>query len=321
MSADFILSPPQAQTALDFLTGKQNLEIAIHSFLTDRRTKNRSPKTIRFYRNYLRVFEKYAKSQAVTNIQDIDPDFLRSYILMHAQEHNPGGVHAAYRSLRAFMLWVEKEELLPDNWKNPIHKIDAPYVPQNIIEPISMEDVQTLIATCKQNTFFDRRDKAVLFFLLDTGARAQELCDLNLEDLEINTGKVIIRQGKGRKPRIVYIGPTAIKAMRAYLRLRESLQSPALFISKKNEHFTYDGLRQLLRRRSNTAGLKKEPSLHDFRRQFALSMLNNGSDIFSLQRLMGHADLSILRRYLAQSTENIRVAHEKASPVEHYSWI
>jgi site-specific recombinase XerD len=49
-------------------------------------------------------------------------------------------------------------------------------------------------------------------------------------------------------------------------------------------------------------------------------MLNNGADIFSLQRLMGHSDISILRRYLAQTTEDIRVAHEKGSPVENYSW-
>ena len=86
------------------------------------------------------------------------------------------------------------------------------------------------------------------------------------------------------------------------------------------EPLTYDGLRQTIQRCSKLAGLKKEPTLHDFRRQFSLSMLNNGVDIFSLHRLMGHKDSSILRRYLAQTTEDIRVAHYKGSPVENYSW-
>jgi site-specific recombinase XerD len=56
------------------------------------------------------------------------------------------------------------------------------------------------------------------------------------------------------------------------------------------------------------------------RRQFALSMLNNGVDISSLQRLMGHQDIAILRRYLAQTTDDICIAHAKGSPVENYSW-
>lgn len=308
------------QTALDFMVGKQYLAIAIDSFLNDRKSRNRSPHTIRFYRNYLNAFEKYAASQGDTSIQAIDATFLRTYLLLISQDHNPGGVHGTYRSLHAFFLWVEKEELMPAEWKNPIHRVDAPFVPEKIIEPVSYEDIQALLVTCKDSDFFDKRDKSIIFFLLDTGARAQEVCDINLDDLELNSGKVIIREGKGRKPRYVFINRTTIKAVRAYLRLRDDHQSSALFVSKTNERLTYDGLRQIIQRRSKVACLKKEPTLHDFRRQFALSMLNNGADIFSLQRLMGHKDISILRRYLAQTTEDIRIAHEKCSPVENYQW-
>ena len=86
------------------------------------------------------------------------------------------------------------------------------------------------------------------------------------------------------------------------------------------ERLTHDGLRQLIQRRSKLAGLKKIDTLHDFCRQFALSMLNNEVAIFSLQRLMGHQDISILQRYLAQTTEDISVSHAKGSPAENYSW-
>jgi integrase/recombinase XerD len=308
------------QTARDFMVGDQYLAIAIDSFLNDRKSRNRSSHTIRFYRNYLNAFEKYSNSQAVSRMQDIDPNFLRTYILLLNQEHNPGGVHGAYRSLRAFFLWVEKEESMPDNWKNPIRKVDAPFVPEKIIEPVSLEDVQVLLLTCKEKNFFDTRDKSLIFLLLDTGARAQEICDINLEDVDLNSGQVTIRCGKGGKPRYVFIDKITRKAIRIYLRLREDHNSPALFVSKTDERLTYDGLRQLLQRRSKKAGLTKEPTLHDFRRQFALSMLNNGADIFSLQRLMGHADISMLRRYLAQTTKDISASHAKCSPVENYSW-
>lgn len=308
------------QTALDFMEGRQYLSIAIDSFLTDCRVRNLSKHSIKFYADYLTSFERFAETQSVSCIEEVDPNFIRSYIHIYSECHNPGGVHAAYRSIRAFLNWVEKEEMMAIEWKNPVKKVDPPMVPDKVIEPVLLEDIKLLIATCKENSFFDKRDKAIIFFLLDTGARAQEVCDMNLEDTELSTGKVLIREGKGRKPRYVFINKTTIKAIRAYLRVRSDHQSPALFISKSLDRLTYDGLRQIIQRRSNLGGLKKEPTLHDFRRQFALSMLNNGVDIFSLQRLMGHKDISILRRYLAQTTEDIRIAHEKGSPVENYSW-
>jgi site-specific recombinase XerD len=308
------------QTALDFMVGDQYLAIAIDSFLNDRKSRNRSSKTIKFYRDNLNAFEKYSNSQSVTSIQDIDSNFLRTYILSISQERNPGGVHCVYSSLRAFFLWVEEDDLMPDNWKNPIRKVRAPSVPEKIIEPVSLEDIQSLLLTCTGKDFFDTRDKSLIFFLLDTGARAQEVCDINLEDLDLNSGQVTIQCGKGGKPRYTFINITTLKAIRTHLRLRGDHNSPALFVSKTNERLTYDGLRQFLQRRSKKAGLKKEPTLHDFRRQFAVSMLNNGVDIFSLQRLMGHSDISMLRRYLAQTTKDISAAHAKYSPVENYSW-
>jgi integrase/recombinase XerD len=320
MNDSIYMLPVRQQTALDFMEGRQYLAIAVHAFLMNCRAKSLSKNTIKFYQAYLASFTKYAETQAISGIEEIHPDFVRGYLLMYSEGHNPGGVHAAYRSIRAFFYWVEKEEMMPVDWKNPTRKVDAPKVPAKIIEPVPLEDVDLLLSTCKGNSFFDKRDKAIMLFILDTGARAQEVCDVNLEDVEMNTGKVLIREGKGRKARFVFISSKTIKALRAYLRIRYTTRNQALFVSKTMERLTYDGLRQLLQRRSKLAGLRKEPTLHDFRRQFALSMLNNGVDIFSLQRLMGHNDVSVLRRYLAQTTEDIRIAHGKGSPVENFSW-
>src|SRR5690242_9870629 len=111
--ASFILSSSPGQTALDFMEGRQNLAIAVDSFLTDCKVRNLSPRTIKFYRDYLLSFLTFAQAQSVSNIHDADADFLRSYILMFSEQHNPGGVHAAFRSIRAFLFWIEKEELMP----------------------------------------------------------------------------------------------------------------------------------------------------------------------------------------------------------------
>jgi site-specific recombinase XerD len=319
-NAPFIISSSHGQTALDFMEGKQNLAIAINSFLTDCKARHLSLCTVKFYRDYLSSFLSYAESCAISNIQDIESDFIRSYILVFSEQHNEGGVHAAFRSIRAFFHWVEKEELMSVDWKNPIKKVRAPHLPKQIIEPVQLEDVNSLIQTCKGDNFFDKRDKAIIFFLLDTGARAKEVCNIDLQDVELSSGQVTIRHGKGREPRYVFINRTTIKALRGYLRVRADLKTEALFVSKTMERLTYDGLRQILQRRAEHAGLREIPSPHDFRRQFALSMLRNKVNIFSLQRLMGHKDITILQRYLAQTTEDISMAHAQGSPVENYEW-
>lgn len=126
-------------------------------------------------------------------------------------------------------------------------------------------------------------------------------------------GALHIREGKGGKSRVVFVGSKTMRELMRYLRGKP--QTGPLFRTDEGQRLTYWGLRQLIRRRAEAAGVKP-PSLHAFRRAFALMSLRAGMDIYSLQRLMGHSDLSVLRRYLAQTEQDLKSAHEKASPVD-----
>jgi site-specific recombinase XerD len=208
------------------------------------------------------------------------------------------------------------EEVMAPDWKNPMLKVKSPKAVLDPLEPISIQYVQTLINTCQRGDFIGERDRSLFLFLHDTGARAREACNMNIKDLDLNTGAVMIRYGKGGKTRMIFIGRTTRRAMRAYLRLRQD-SSPALFISKDEERLPYNGLRLLLERRAKRAKLSNKPKLHGFRRAFSLNMLRSGVDIFVLQRLMGHSDLQVLRRYLAQNDEDNQLAHMRGSPVDN----
>ena len=280
------------QTILEISQGDY-ISATAESFLIDRQVRELSRHTLKFYR-----------------------DFLRRYFLAFGEKHNPGGVHGAYRTLRAFFQWLMKEEVMASDWKNPILKVKAPKVVLDPLEPISIQDVRALSNTCQRGDLIGERDQALFLFLLDTGARAREACNMNIKDVDLNTGAVMIRYGKGGKSRMVFIGRTTRRAMRGYLRQRHD-SSPALFVSKDEERLTYDGLRQLLERRAKRAKLGNKPKLHGFRRAFALNMLRSGVDIFVLQRLMGHSDLQVLRRYLAQNDEDNQLAHMRGSPVDN----
>jgi site-specific recombinase XerD len=303
------------EQGINTLSQTDYLPILISSFLVDRKSQGFADETVKFYRKKLKYFEWYCEGQAVTQISQITADLIRRYILELQDGHNAGGIHACFRSLRTFLYWVEQEEIMPFDWKDPIRKVKAPKLPVEPIESIPLPDIQALIKTCKQS-FAGARDRAMLMGLLDTGARAQEFLDLNLEDVELACGSVLIRQGKGRKPRTVFLGRKTIRAIRAYYRLRRD-NNPALWVSVHGERMTYSGLMDFLRRRALLAGLKDIPTPHDFRRAFALVMLRNGVDVFALQRLMGHSDLQVLRRYLAQTDQDIQIAHMRGSPVDN----
>src|SRR5215216_4496371 len=205
------------------------LPILIESFLVDRKAQGLSGETVKFYKKKLKYFAKFCEGQAVTQVGQLTPDLLRRYLLELSERHNPGGVHACFRTLRTLLLWVGQEEIMPIDWKNNIHKVKAPKLPNEILEPIALEDVNALVATGK-HTFSGARDKAMILGLLDTGARAQEFLNLTLEDIEMTTGAVVIRQGKGRKPRMVFLGRKTLRAIRAYFRFRRDANH-ALWIS------------------------------------------------------------------------------------------
>lgn len=290
------------------------LEIA-KGFRIDRKSRNVSTNTLKFYGVEFRRFLAFCDTKNLQMIQEITPSILREYLLhLEATGRNPGGIHAGYRAVKSLFIWYENE-IEPAEWHNPIRKVKAPKLSIKVIEPVPMETVKRLVASCDGSRETDARDRAMILFLLDTGARAFEACGADLNDLDLINGDLIIRHGKGDKQRMVMIGKRTRQEVRRYLRSRND-NCPALWITGSGERLSYEGLNQILRRRSQYAGVKK-PGLHDFRRAFALGCLRAGMDIFSLQKLLGHSDLTVLRRYLAQNTEDLRLAHAKAGPVDN----
>jgi integrase/recombinase XerC/integrase/recombinase XerD len=285
----------------------------VDAFLLDKVYDGCRTGTIKFYREKMNKFVAYCKAQVIVSVNDLTPIILRQFLLyLNEQGHNPGGVHAHFRTLRTFLNWYEYE-YEPKGWRNPIHKVKSPKLPTEPLESVDLDDIKDMIATC-DNSFHGLRDKAILYSLLDTGARAQEFLDMNRDDLDLASGNILIRQGKGAKFRYVLLGKKSRRVVRKYLKNRGD-DCEALWISQQGERLTYWGLRQIARRRA-TAAKVNTPPLHSFRRAFALNMLRAGVNVFSLQKLMGHADMQMLNRYLAQSTEDIAAAHKIGSPVD-----
>jgi integrase/recombinase XerD len=125
--------------------------------------------------------------------------------------------------------------------KNPLHKIQIPKIPENIINPVEGKDVLLMIDTCNASEFLFSRDKAILLFLLDTGDRARELLKLNANDINLIEGSSVIQSGKGGKSRTIFLGKVSRRAINSYS-VHSVDNNPALWIHDDLERITYLGL-------------------------------------------------------------------------------
>jgi len=292
-----------------------NLKISelVDIFITGKKVEVKN-NTVLVYKVKLNIFLAWCERNGIVTLDNLTVQVLREFLMwLREANHNPGGVHLVYRCIKHCLLWFEGE-YEPLNWKNPIRKVKLPKIEVQLLDPVTVETIQKLL----NNIGFDEflyRDTAIILSLFDSGARATEFISLNIEDFNILTGAVLIKHGKMGKSRTIFLGRKARKAIRKYLLEREDNDN-ALWVSKYKRRLTVMGLRQIIRRAANRAGIK-EPGLHSFRRGFALNCLRQGMDVYSLQKLMGHADLQILQRYLKQDDSDIREAHSKFSPVDN----
>lgn len=290
-----------------------DLNTWIDAFLVDRKAQNLSKTTLYFYQKKLQLFKRFILQEHITRVAELTPEILRKYLLwLEETHHNAGGVHGCYRTLKTFLLWYEDENE-PEGWKNPIHKIKAPKLSKETLAPVELEVVTAMVEACPDN-YLGVRDKALLLLLLDTGARASEVCSMDVEDFDRVSGATVIRHGKGGKTRTVFLGKRARRALKGYLRARADDQ-PALFVSRRGERLTYFALEQSIERAAWRAKAKK-PTPHMFRRAFALNCLRAGMDVYTLKELMGHEDLQVLQRYLKLTKGDVEAAHRQFAPVD-----
>jgi integrase/recombinase XerD len=160
------------------------------------------------------------------------------------------------------------------------------------------------------------RDVAILELLYASGLRASELCDLKLRDANLSVGCVRV-MGKGMKERIVPFGRAASEAMTRYLaECRPGLDKRAsdrLFVSRTGKPMERVGLWMLVHKYAKRSGLLRDVGPHVLRHCFATHLLDAGTDLRTIQLLLGHRDLETTARYLHVSEHRL---HATASPLD-----
>jgi integrase/recombinase XerD len=203
---------------------------------------------------------------------------------------------------------------------NPASELELPRLehrlPQHVL---TTSEVEQVIAQPDVSEPMGVRDRAILETFYSTGMRRSELMSLSLFDLDRERGTVMIRQGKGKKDRMIPIGERALNWIDRYQNeVRAELvigrDNTTLFLTNLGEMFTPDRLTQVVRRYVDAANLGKTGSCHLFRHTMATLMLENGADIRYIQAMLGHAELSTTQIYTRVSIRKLKEIHTATHP-------
>jgi site-specific recombinase XerD len=313
---------------LDNFAAINSLESLVKGYILSCRCEGKSPKTVTVYGDVLRNFLWYCRQKGYPDgPEKITTSHIRDFLWYLASQPNRWGsnneaaqrpasqatVNHYYRTLRTFFNWLQREELIIDN---PLEHIEAPKIDKKVILALTPEEVVRLLNGCTAKTVKDVRNRAILMLFLDCGLRVAELADIKLDDLDVDTGTIVIRRGKGGKGRVVHIGNKAQKALWRYLSIYRRGNSDSLFLGAGGQQLNKVGLQTMIARLGARTEVKVHP--HKLRHTFAISYLRNGGDIFSLKYLLGHSSLAMVEHYLQSlNAEDAANAHKRFSPMDN----
>ncbi len=266
------------------------LPVAFEDFILSREAMLCSPATIDFYRRMLKPFLAAANGSPPSN------RMVREFLSSVAQRGvSSATVHAHARAVRAFVRFAYEE-----GWIEEPVTVRMPRLEQKQMEVLSREDARRVLSVC------GTRDRALVMTLIDSGIRRGEALALDWEDVDFRTGAVHVRRGKGGKARVTYVGA---KTKIALLRWGGGQRSSAIF------PLTASGGTTLMARLSRKSGV--HITFHKCRRTFATWALRQGMDLLSLQRLLGHSSLEMVRKYALQTDHDLRLAHLRNGPLDN----
>ena len=296
--------------------------------------ESKRPTAIAWYMQKLRYFHRYLKGRGLpTHISEIRIDHLRAF-LVHLQTEVKAGCNHPYkpatskplssltiagyaRAIKAFFSWLSREGYIEDN---PARLLKVPKTAQVIVPTLSDDQIRRFFRVIDLSKRSGFRDYCIALIFLDTGIRLTELANLQIDDIDLEKGHLKV-MGKGWKERLVPIGARVQKALWKYIhRYRPQPAHPAirnLFLSQQGYPLSADRIYRLIRAYGQKAGLQGvRCSPHTFRHTFAKKFLLNGGDLFTLQKILGHSTLDVVRLYLNLSPEEVEIQHRKYSPVD-----
>jgi integrase/recombinase XerD len=229
------------------------------------------------------------------------------------------GQHDRLVPLRVWFKWMARQHHI---LHNPASELELPRLGMRLPKAVlTAAEADRVIEQTDIHDPLGLRDRAILETLYSTGMRRLELVNLKLWDLDLERATVTIRQGKGKKDRIIPLGDRAAAWVRKYLddsrpQLIAEPDDHTVFLSNAGEPFSLDYLTEVARGYVEAAGIGKHGACHLFRHTMATLMLEGGADIRFIQAMLGHADLKTTQIYTHVAIRQLQEIHRATHPAK-----
>lgn len=295
-------------------------------FLEACAVKGLSPRTVTGRDRSLHRFIAWCDERDVSDPRALSKPILERYQkhLYYARKTNGeplsfASQHSLLSALKAFCRWLTQQNYLP---ANPAAELELPKLSRRLPRVIlSVDEVETILAVIDTTSPYGIRDRAILELLYSSGIRRLELVNLSVFDVDFGRATLLVREGKGRKDRLLPLGARVGQWLKRYRdearpELVTGQDTGHLFLTDHGEPWLKNRLSELVRKYLYHAGIDKAGACHLFRHAMATHMLDNGADIRFIQAMLGHADLNTTQIYTQVSIEKLRAIHTATHPAK-----
>jgi integrase/recombinase XerD len=304
------------------------LSEAIDALCIATKVNGRSPRTVQGYREKLSYLLLFLGDVPV---ESITVDDLRRFVASLMDERvlfanhptrktrrgklSPHSVECYVGHVKRLFSWLMDEGHLD---VDPMARIRRKKTKNREVKAISREDFLAILATTESEQVIDKRDRAAIMFLADTGCRAGGLCGLKVQNVYLEEGEAEVVE-KGDEPRFVFFGEVTAQAICDWLEVRPKDRGNWLFTGLRKsdkDQMNPNSLRQMLDRRAEKAGVAGPHGPHSFRHAFAIAYLMDGGDLASLSEILGHSGVAVTAdSYGRFARRQLRQKHARHSPV------
>ncbi|MGY1410775.1 site-specific tyrosine recombinase XerC [Luteimonas sp. A611] len=300
-----------------------SLSAWIRRYLEALRVQHRSEADQRTRRSRLALFHSWCSERGIERPQEVThrhveqfQGYLFRYRKANGQPMALNGQIVALYTLEMFFRWLVRQGVVQSN---PAADLELPKRTNDLREPLTLEEVEAVLALPDIADPYGLRDRAVLELFYATGIRRAELVGLHMSDVEPSHGTLHVRLGKGRKDRFVPLGERALAWIEKYQRearpqLLKRLEEKHLFLNCDGQPLSNDALSWRVRHYFQQAGITKRGACHLFRHTMATAMLDNGADIRHVQEMLGHTQISTTQRYTHVSIARLKAVHAATHP-------
>lgn len=298
----------------------------IHRYLDALTVRQVRPLGVRARKSQLAHFNAWCVERGIERPMDVTHAHMQAFQAYLFRYRRVNGVPLSVSAqcnivsgVNGLFSYLVKHRHLPSN---PAADLELPRVPKALRDPLSLSEVEAVLALPERDTAFGLRDRAILEVFYATGIRRFELAALSEGDIDRERVCLHVRRGKGGKGRFVPLGERALAWIDKYRhearpQLVGDPNEQALFLNQNGQRLSVNSMSWRIRQYLDAAGITKEGACHLFRHTMATAMLDNGADVRHVQEMLGHADITTTQRYTHVSIAKLRAVHAATHPAAH----